>query len=107
MSKHSTDFDHQNFLESIPSLFSTAMQKATMCSFLWNQQDPRTIIYNLRLYDMIRRLYYVKTGEEATDERIIELMKAVKRNSKIMDFFMIYIESGKFPDKDIIAMIKE
>lgn len=103
----SSEFDHQNFIESIPALFSTAIQKATMCSFLWNHQDPKTIIYNLRLYDIIRRLYYVKTGEEATDDRIVELMKVVKQNKKIMEFFMIYIESGTFPDKDIIAMIKD
>ena len=101
------DFNYQNFIESIPALFSTAMQKATMSSFLWNQQDPKTIIYNMRLYDIVRRLYYVKTGEEATDERIVQLMEAVRGNKKIMDFFMIYIESGKFPDKDIIKMIHE
>lgn len=101
------DFDYNNFIESIPSLFSTAMQKATMSSFLWNGQDPETIVYNLRLYDMVRRLYYVKTGEEPTDERLVELVKFVKRNESIMNVFGYYIQHGKFPDNDIISLIKD
>jgi uncharacterized protein YfbU (UPF0304 family) len=100
-----SDFNHHKFIESIPSLFSTAMQRATMCSLLWNQQNPKTIIYNLRLYDIVRRLYYVETGEDATDERIVQLMGVVKGEKKIMDFFMIYIESGKFPENSIIKLI--
>lgn len=103
----SDDIDYNNFIESIPSLFSTAMQKATMCSFLWNRQDPETIVYNLRLYDMVRRLYYVKTGREATDERIMELVKFVKNNDKLMGVFSHYIESGKFPEQEVIALIKQ
>lgn len=94
------------FIESIPSLFATAMQKATMCSFLWNEQEPKTIIYNMRLYDIVRRLYYVKTGKEPTDERVLELVNVVKHNKTIMDFMMIYIESGRFPEPDILCLLK-
>ena len=102
----SNDIDYVKFLESIPSLFSTAMQKATMCSFLWNKQDPETIVYNLRLYDIVRRLYFVKVGEEATDERVMELMEYVKSDEKIMRVLSHYILTGKFPESEIIAMIK-
>lgn len=101
------DIDFQTFLESIPALFATPVQKATMCSFLWNKQDPKTIIYNLRLFDIVRRLYYVKTHQEPLAEDVIRLMDVVKRDKRIMDFFMIYIESGKFPDNDIIKLIHE
>jgi hypothetical protein len=100
------DVDYNNFIESIPSLFSTAMQKATMCSFLWNKQDPETIVYNLRLYDIVRRLYYVKVGEEATDERVMELVEFVKADEKIMKVFSHYILTGRFPESEVIAMIK-
>jgi hypothetical protein len=102
----SEDMDYNNFIESIPALFSTAMQKATMCSFLWNKQDPETIVYNLRLYDIVRRLYYVKVGREATDERIMELLEYVKSDENIMRVLSHYILTGKFPEKEVIAMIK-
>ncbi len=102
----SNDIDYHNFMESIPSLFSTAMQKATMCSLLWNKQDPDTIVYNLRLYDMVRRLYYVKVGEEPSDDRVMELLTFVKSDEKIMSVFSHYILTGKFPENEVIAMIK-
>lgn len=102
----SNDIDYVKFLESIPSLFSTAIQKATMCSFLWNKQEPETIVYNLRLYDIVRRLYFVKVGEEPTDERVMELMGYVKSDEGIMRVLSKYILTGKFPEKEVIAMIK-
>jgi hypothetical protein len=102
-----SDFDYANFIESMPILFSTSIQKATMCSFLWNKQDPVTIIYNMRLYDIVRRLYFVKTGNEPTDEEIIHLMNVVRQEKAIMDFFMVYIRSGTFPDNDIVKSIHE
>lgn len=102
-----SDFNYANFIESIPSLFATAIQKATLSSFLWNSQDPQTIIYNLRLYDIVRRLFYVKTGRDATDEEILHLIDIVKQNEKMMDFFMVYIKKGEFPPNDIIRMIHD
>ena len=104
--KMENDMDYANFIESIPSLFGTAMQKATMCSFLWNKQDPETIVYNLRLYDMVRRLYFVKVGEDATDERVMELVEFVKADENIMNVLSRYILTGKFPENEVIAMIK-
>ena len=77
-----------------------------MCSFLWNKQEPETIVYNLRLYDIVRRLYFVKVGEEPTDERVMELMGYVKSDEGIMRVLSKYILTGKFPEKEVIAMIK-
>jgi hypothetical protein len=105
MTMAKTDFNEAGFIESIPSLFATAMQKATMCSLLWNQQDPNTIVHNMRLYDIVRRLYYVKTNTEPTDERVLKLVAIVKGHKALLDFFMIYVESGKFPDVDVMNNI--
>jgi hypothetical protein len=76
-----------------------------MCSFLWNEQDPATIIYNLRLYDMVRRLYFVKTGSEPMHEDILELMTFVKSDRELYAVFMVYVRAGKFPDNAIIEKI--
>ena len=88
-------------------MFATSMQKATMCSLLWNEQKPETIIFNLRLYDLIRRLYYVKMKQEGCEEELMPIFKSVKDNQVIMDFFMHYIRVGKFPDTKIIGMIHD
>lgn len=101
------DIEYNKFIESIPSLFGSAIQKASMSSFLWNNQDPKTIIYNMRLYDIIRRLYYVHKGEEPSDDKVMELMKNVKQNKQMMDFFIVYIQSGTFPSNDVISMIHD
>jgi hypothetical protein len=93
-----SDLNHANFIESLPALFATPIQKATMSSFLWNQQDPETIIYTMRMYDIVRRLFYVKAGEEATPERIFALMNFVEDNEEVLRTFMVYVTSGKFPD---------
>lgn len=98
----------QKFIESLPNMFGTPMQKAAMCEFLWtnNIEDPATIVYNLRLYDMVRRFYYVKTGQEPTPERVIELIHFIKSNKDLDGFFMYYCKKGQFPDTNTIQLIK-
>lgn len=103
----SNHFAHDNFIEAIPSMFASTMQKATLCSMLWNEQSPETIIYNLRLYDLIRRLHYVKMKREGCEEELMHLFRSVRSNPIIMEFFMHYIKLGKFPDTTIIGMIHE
>lgn len=100
-------FTYDNFIESIPSMFATTMQKATLCGMLWNEQTPETVVYNLRLYDLIRRLHYVKLKREASEEELMPIFKSVKRNPVIMEFFMHYIRIGKFPDTNIIGLIHD
>lgn len=97
----------QELINALPQMFDTMHQKATMCSFLWTtNDDPTTIIYNLRLYDMIRRLYYVKTHEEPSPERVIELMDIVKSHKELNDLFMHFCRIGKFPDNNTIKYLK-
>lgn len=101
------DIAYSNFIESIPTMFATAMQKATMCSFLWNGLDPETIIFNLRLYDLVRRLHNVKMRREGYEDDLMPLFRSVKNNPEIMDFFMHYVRSGKFPETKIISLIHD
>ena len=97
----------QELINAIPTMFSTMQQKSAMCEFLWTtNDDPTTIIYNLRLYDLIRRLFYVKTREEPTAERVLELMDFVKSNRELNEFFMYYCKLGKFPSNNTIKYIK-
>lgn len=97
----------EELIQSLPTMFETMSQKAALCSFLWNSKDdPETIIYNLRLYDMVRRFHYVKTGIEPSASRVIELMDFIKSDSDISDFFMYYCRTGRFPDTDTIKYIK-
>jgi hypothetical protein len=94
-------------MQLLPSMFDTHMQKATMCNFLWtNDEDPITIVYYLRLYDMVRRFYFVKTGKEPDAERVLELIDFIKSNKDINDFFMYYCKCGRFPDNRTIQLIK-
>lgn len=94
-------------LKSLPTMFETMHQKAAMCSFLWtNDDDPKTIVYNLRLYDLVRRLYYVKTHKEPTPERVLELISFVKENKEINDFLMHFCKLGRFPDNNTLKYIK-
>lgn len=98
----------QKLLESLPLMFQTHTQKAVMCDFLWTNsvEDPATIVYNLRLYDMIRRFYYVKTGDEPTPQRVLELIHFVKSNNDLDEFFMYYCKRGLFPDTNTLKLIK-
>jgi hypothetical protein len=105
--KGTNQFSYENFIETIPSMFASVMQKATLCSMLWNEQSPETIIHNLRLYDLIRRLYYVKMMREGSDDDLLPLFKSVRSNPVMMEFFMHYIRLGKFPDTDIIGIIHD
>lgn len=96
----------QELINALPSMFSTMHQKSAMCEFLWTtNDDPTTIIYNLRLYDLIRRLYYVKTQEEPPPTRVIELMDFVKSHDELNDFFMHYCKIGKFPSVNTLKLI--
>lgn len=103
----SDDLTYENFIESLPTMFATAMQKATMCSLLWNGMDAETIVYNLRLYDLVRRLHNVKMRKEGYEDDLMPVFRAVKQNPEIMDFFMHYVRTGKFPDSRIISMIHD
>ena len=103
----SDNLEYDNFIESLPAMFATAMQKATMCSFIWNGLDVETIVYNLRLYDLIRRLHNVKMREEGYADDIMPLFRSVKQNPEILDFFMHYVRTGKFPDTKVVGMLKD
>ena len=94
------------FMQTIPFLFETMYQKASMCDFLWNNDMDVDVITNLRLYDLVRRFYYVKTGQEPTSTRVLELIKFIKSNKNMSDFFMFYCENGLFPDNNTIQLIK-
>jgi hypothetical protein len=101
------DFSYEMFIEALPTLFASAMQKATMSTLLWNNLDAETIIFNLRLYDLVRRLHNVKLGHEGFEDDLMPLFMSVQKNEEMMEFFMTFVRSGKFPDTTIIKMIHD
>lgn len=88
----------------IPNFFETEKQKACMCTCLWGG-DMEEIVEDLRLYDLIRRLYFVKMGESGDAGTLMNVFRSVKKNPLIMDVFTVYVETGTFPDNNLIMSI--
>ena len=101
---------HQRFINSLPELFDTEFQKAALCKFLWSDTNknipPETIIHYLRLYDMVRRFYYVKTLSEPTPDTVLNLIDFIESNKDLRNFFSQYCISGTFPSTDTMQLLK-
>jgi len=95
-------------LEKIPSLFETMHQKSSMCEFLWSDDDSldaKEVLTSLRLYDLIRRLHYVKTGIEPSPTRILEIINIVKHEKDLYNILMSFCVNGHFPSPSTLRMI--
>lgn len=93
------------FLSTLPSMFATEIQKAALSHFLWNGQSPEKIVDNLRMYDIVRRIYYVRVGEDPSPDEILRVMKQIETNKPVKHFLMRYIRGGRFPDTGTLRRI--
>lgn len=95
-------------MKKVPSLFETWHQKSSMCEFLWDNKnnDSKEILNALRLYDMVRRLYFVKTGEEPDGIAVLEIIKFIESNKELDELIMSYVTTGVFPNATTLKFLK-
>lgn len=93
-----TDAQLKAFLCSIPEMFQSEVQRATLSTFLWDDRDTKVLIKHLRLYDILRRICYVKTRKHPTPAKVMELMDFVASNPEIAACFDDLVSRAKFPE---------
>lgn len=90
--------EYELFLNCIPFMFMNQPQKYLISNFLWSGQDNiEFLVIHLRLYDLVRRLYYVKIKEEPSRETILKAIKNILKSNHLKNYFRKYILTGQFP----------
>jgi hypothetical protein len=90
--------EERAFWLSLPDMFKTMSQQAVLGNCLWDRNGTEKLIVHLRVYDILRRLSYVSTGDEATPREVVQCMKRVMENDDLREFILGYAYSGRFPD---------
>lgn len=86
------------FLQCIPHMFSGEPQRYLMSNFLWGDEErTQMLISHLRLYDMIRRLYFIKFRENPSHETMNKTLRQIMSNPKLYRLFSMHIERAIFP----------
>lgn len=89
--------DHDLFLEALPDMFISNNQQFLMSHFLWGDENTTKLLRYLRLYDLLRRMYIVKTKKTPCKKLITQAIKDLEKNEKLYRRFTRYISMGEFP----------
>lgn len=94
------------FVLAIPQMFESEAQRSIMSRFLWSDTDTDTLILNLRMYDIMRRVYAVQHQEEPSPDVVMAGLRYVKNNPGLNMILMSYARRGVFPGPNTIFDIK-
>lgn len=100
------DPNHIAMMLALPQFFQSEPQQATLSQCLWSEEGTNSIIIHLRLYDILRRLYYIKTGKNATPLQVLTCMEKIIENDDMKNYLMSFAISGVFPDEITLRSLK-
>lgn len=104
---YSDDKDYNLFLQSIPYMFDSEPCKFLISHYLWSSEDKRDqLIIHLRLYDLIRRIYYVKLKKEPDHDTVLRAMTKIFKNTWMKNHILHYITNGIFPSGKQLKLLK-
>jgi hypothetical protein len=87
-------------------MFQTPIQQAALSSYLWDNERSEELLMYMRLYDLIRRIYYVKTGQWPEPQYVVQCMENFLSNPSYKSQFIEYIKNIEFPLQNTVNMIK-
>lgn len=101
------DFEHYKlFLDSIPSLFEKEEQRFLVSHYLWGGEERLSmLITHLRLYDLIRRWFYVKFKTHGDPKLIKDEFIRVIGNRGLRNILLRNIQEGVFPSTDNLLLL--
>jgi hypothetical protein len=85
---------------AIPEMFKSMPQKAILSEMLWTEEGSKELIEQLRVYDMIRRFYIVRTGIQ-NDTHIKYYFENIK-DTELYHLLLDIAKTGQFPLKIIL-----
>lgn len=92
------DKQYDIFLNSLPYLFANEPSKYLITHYMWDSDDNlQQLLVHVRLYDLIRRIYRIKTREEPSKQLIINTIKNINKKRALRNYFKKYIIDGHFP----------
>ena len=86
------------FWMALPDFFKTVPQQCVLSQHLWNDEGTAQLVIHMRVYDILRRLYYVRSGETPRPSEVLKCMRLVMSNMELREFILGYARAGKFPD---------
>lgn len=86
------------FWMALPEFFKTIPQQCVLSQHLWSDEGTVQLVIHMRVYDILRRLYYVRSGEEPRPSEVLKCMRQVMSNVELREFILEYACAGKFPD---------
>lgn len=95
------------FWMALPDFFATVPQQCVLSADLWDEQGTHNLVINLRVYDILRRLYYVRSGQHATPAEVLKCMRMVMGNPDLREFIVSYARAGTFPDTSSWHLLKK
>ncbi len=94
------------FWMALPDFFKTVPQKCVMSQMLWSNEGTTQLVVHMRIYDILRRLYFVQLKREPCHNEVLKCMKMVMETPELRDFLMGFAQTGTFPDTDNWKLLK-
>lgn len=94
------------FWMALPDFFKTVPQKCVMSQMLWSNEGTTQMVIHMRIYDILRRLYFVQIKKEPYHNEVLKCMKIVMENHELREFLMDFARTGTFPDPENWKLLK-
>lgn len=99
--------EYETFLNAIPYMFENEHSKYLITHYLWDNEDKQEqLIIHLRLYDLVRRIFYIKTRTEPSRETVLTTVRTILSKTWMKNYVKRYITIGVFPKGDELERIK-
>lgn len=86
------------FIQCLPYLFENNQQRYLISHFLWEDDDKvQKLIFYLRAYDLVQRMYYVKFKCFPSKETGIYMLHELMSNHKLFKYLSTIVKLGIFP----------
>jgi hypothetical protein len=94
------------FWMALPDFFKTVPQQCILSQMLWCEEGTSQLVIHMRIYDILRRLYFVQTQKEPSHNDVLKCMRTVMENKDLREFVMGFARSGTFPDTQKWQLLK-
>lgn len=87
------------FLQCLPYMFENDQQRYLISHFLWDSNEKvQKLIFFLRAYDLVQRMYYVKFKNFPSKETGVYMLHELLSNPKLFRYLTTVVELGVFPN---------
>lgn len=92
------NIDDYTFLRALPEFFKSECQQAVLSELLWTKEGCDKLIVHLRMFDLIRRIAFIKyKGDKLSGATLLNMISLIMKNPEKRKQLIAFILAGHFP----------